>query len=132
MFDIKKYQTFKTAMIGNIIGNKAIIGDGFDDIEKVFDDYWLTIAKPVFLEENNITKSFIENLEKNDLKNYLIYTPFDLNKQRKGTFDGQLGLFMLDRVFRCEFQSCSSIWNFILEFEEFDVVLKGFFQGTFG
>jgi hypothetical protein len=37
------------------------------------------------LEENNITKSFIENLEKNDLKDYLIYTPFDI-KQRNLTF----------------------------------------------
>jgi hypothetical protein len=33
--------------------------------------------RPVFLEENNITKSFIDNLEKTSLKNFLIYTPFD-------------------------------------------------------
>ncbi len=46
----------------------------------------VSIAKPVFLEENNITKSFIDNLEKNDLKDYLIYTPFDKNKQRNFTF----------------------------------------------
>jgi hypothetical protein len=62
VLDDKKYQTFKNAMIGNIINNKSIIGNGFDDIEKVFDDYWLTIAKPVFLEDNNITKSLIENV----------------------------------------------------------------------
>jgi hypothetical protein len=86
VLDDKKYQTFKNAMIGNIIGNKAIIGDGFDDIEKVFDDYWLTIAKPVFLEENNITKSFIDNLEKNKLKNFLVYTPFDNKKTREFTY----------------------------------------------
>ena len=55
-------------------------------LEKMFDSYWISIAKPVFVEENNITKSFIENLEKNDLKNYLIYTPFDSNKQRNFTF----------------------------------------------
>jgi hypothetical protein len=86
VLDDKKYQTFKNAMIGNIIGNKSIIGDGFDDIEKVFDDYWLTIAKPVFLEENNITKSFIENLEKTTLKKYLVYTPFDTKKTREFTY----------------------------------------------
>jgi hypothetical protein len=86
VLDDKKYQTFKNAMIGNIIGNKAIIGDGFDDIEKVFDDYWLTIAKPVFLEENNITKSFIDNLEKTKLKNLLVYTPFDNKKTREFTY----------------------------------------------
>ena len=83
VLDDKKYQTFKTAIIGNIIGNKSIIGNGFDDIEKVFDDYWIKIAKPVFLEENNITKSFIENVEKTKLKNFLIYTPFDTKKTRE-------------------------------------------------
>jgi hypothetical protein len=41
------------------------------------------------LEENNITKSFIENLEKNDLKDYLIYTPFDAVKQRNFTFTSE-------------------------------------------
>ena len=86
VLDDKKYQTFKNAMIGNILGNKSIIGNGFDDIEKVFDDYWLTIAKPVFLEENNITKSFIDNLEKNKLKNFLVYTPFDGKKTREFTY----------------------------------------------
>ena len=86
VLDDKKYQTFKNAMIGNILGNKSIIGNGFDDIEKVFDDYWLTIAKPVFLEENNITKSFIDNLEKNKLKNFLVYTPFDSKKTREFTY----------------------------------------------
>lgn len=86
VLDDKKYQTFKTAIIGNIINNKSIIGNGFDDIEKVFDDYWIGIAKPVFLEENNITKSFIENLEKNKLKNFLVYTPFDSKKTREFTY----------------------------------------------
>ena len=84
--DEKKYETFKQQLIGNILGNKALLGDGSVDIEDIFDTYWLRIARPVFLEENNITKSFIENLEKNDLKDYLIYTPFDLKKQRNLTF----------------------------------------------
>ena len=46
----------------------------------------MTIAKPVFLEENNITKSFIDNLEKNKLKNFLVYTPFDGKKTREFTY----------------------------------------------
>jgi hypothetical protein len=77
ILDTKKYETFKTAMIGNIIGNASIIGTGFDDIEKKFDDYWLVKTKPLFLNETNITKSFIDNIEKTPLKNFLIYTPFD-------------------------------------------------------
>lgn len=85
VIDDKKYETFKQQLIGNILGNQALIGNGSVDIEDIFDTYWLRIARPVFLEENNITKSFIENLEKNDLKDYLIYTPFDV-KQRNLTF----------------------------------------------
>jgi hypothetical protein len=84
--DDKKYETFKQQLIGNILGNQALLGNGSVDIEDIFDTYWLRIARPVFLEENNITKSFIENLEKNDLKDYLIYTPFDNVKQRNFTF----------------------------------------------
>ena len=85
ILDDKKYQTFKTAIIGNIIGNKSIIGKGADNIEAVFDAYWLTVAKPVFLGENNITKSFIENMEKTKLKDFLIYTPFT-TKTREFTY----------------------------------------------
>ena len=86
VLDEKKYETFKQELIGNVLGNKALLGDGSVDIEAIFDTYWIITARPIFLEENNITKSFIENLEKNDLKNYLIYTPFDSNKQRNFTF----------------------------------------------
>ena len=37
----------------------------------------MTKAKPQFVTENNITKEFIENLEKDKLKKYLVYTPYD-------------------------------------------------------
>ena len=81
VLDDKKYTTFKQAIIGNIIGNQAIIGDGKTNIEEVFDAYWLTTAKPLFTEENNLTKSFIDNLEKNELKNFIKYTPFPSKKR---------------------------------------------------
>jgi hypothetical protein len=88
--DDKKYQTFKQQIIGNVIGNKTIIGDGSAEIEAAFDLYWLNTAKPAFVEENNITKSFVENLEKNSLKNYLIYTPFE-TKEREFKFTTENG-----------------------------------------
>jgi hypothetical protein len=67
------------------LNNKTLLGNGSINLEKIFDDYWILKAKPVFLEENNITKSFIDNLEKTSLKNFLVYTPFD-KKTRDFTF----------------------------------------------
>ena len=78
VLDDKKYETFKNSMIGNIINNQAIIGDNSNDISSVFDEYWINITKPIFLEESDITKSFIEDFEKNKLNNYIKYTPFDV------------------------------------------------------
>ena len=86
--DSKKYETFKKALIGNIIGNNSIIGNGHDDIEAQFDAYWDKIAKPAFNTETNITTEFLNNLEKDKLKKYLIYTPFDA-KKRVFTYNSQ-------------------------------------------
>ena len=86
--DSKKYETFKKALIGNIIGNSSIIGKGQDDIELQFDAYWDKIAKPAFNTETNIATEFINNLEKDKLKKYLIYTPFDA-KKRVFTYNSQ-------------------------------------------
>ena len=83
--DAKKYQTFKTAVIGNILNNKGLIGKGSDNLSEVFDAYWNVISKPVFEEENNITKEFLTYMEKEKLQNFLKFTPFSLKKKR--TFD---------------------------------------------
>jgi hypothetical protein len=78
VIDAKKYETFKKAMIGNIIGNTAISKGGFDNtLEEQFDAYWLGKAKPQFVTENNIAKEFIDNLEKDKLKKYMVYKPFE-------------------------------------------------------
>ena len=75
--DTKKYETFKNTMIGNIINNSGLLSGGFDDVEAKFDNYWVTQTRPLFVNENNITKAFIDDVEKNKLKNYLKYTPFE-------------------------------------------------------
>jgi hypothetical protein len=85
--DSKKYETFKNALIGNILGNTGLIGNGADNISEVFDAYWDKIAKPAFVEENNITKEFINYMEKEKLKDFLKYTPFTLKKKRTFTYD---------------------------------------------
>ena len=85
--DSKKYETFKNALIGNILGNTGLIGKGADNISEVFDSYWDKIAKPAFVDENNITKEFINYMEKEKLKDFLKYTPFSLKKKRTFTYD---------------------------------------------
>lgn len=77
ILDDKKYNTFKESLIGNIIGNTALLGSSNFEIEKVFDSYWITKTKPLFLQENAITISFIDKLEKDNLKNYIKFTPYE-------------------------------------------------------
>jgi hypothetical protein len=77
VLDDKKYESFKQALIGNVVNNKSLLGNGATNLDAVFDAYWLLTAKPLFLEENNITKAFINELEKTKLVNFLKYTPFD-------------------------------------------------------
>jgi len=71
-----KYETFKTAMIGNIINNDSLIGKGNPNISQMFDKYWKEIAKPLFDEEDTLTNAFLDEMEKNKLKNFINYTPF--------------------------------------------------------
>jgi hypothetical protein len=81
--DSKKYETFKNAMIGNIINNEGLIAGGWDGtkLTEQFDAYWDKIAKPLFVEENNLTKEFIKNEEKTKLEPFLKYTPFPTKKR---------------------------------------------------
>jgi hypothetical protein len=69
--DDKKYETFKNAMIGNIINNQGLIGNGESGtvLSEEFDKYWKGTAKPVFEKENNTTKEFIKEMETKIRKN---------------------------------------------------------------
>ena len=81
--DDVKYTTFKQQIIGNLINNQTIFGNGDSDLATQFDAYWKTVAKPVFVEENSITQTFLNEIEKNTLKNYLNFTPFNGAKIKK-------------------------------------------------
>ena len=73
----ENYQTFKNALIGNIINNDKLLGKGGGyDISQQFDAYWLTQAKPLFDQENTLAQSFLNEMETNKLKNFIKYTPF--------------------------------------------------------
>jgi hypothetical protein len=84
--DSKKYESFKNALIGNILNNTALTKGDSNGISDAFDAYWDKKAKPAFVEENNITKEFIDYMEKDRLKDYLKYTPFNLKKKRTFTY----------------------------------------------
>jgi hypothetical protein len=103
--DSKKYETFKTAMIGNILSNPGIIGDGDEGAENAerlstqFNKYWDEQTKKKFVNENDITKSFITHMETQELQNFLKFTPYTLKKKRLFTYttenantDGQITL----------------------------------------
>jgi hypothetical protein len=76
--DTKKYETFKNTIIGNIISDKnnidnSRVGEG---ISTLFDNYWVKIARPLFISENNITIAYIDSMERDNLKNFIKFTPF--------------------------------------------------------
>lgn len=91
VLDDKKYESFKQALIGNVVNNQSLIGNTTTNLDAVFDAYWILTAKPLFLEENNITKAFITELEKTKLKDFLKYTPFD-KKERVFNYTIENGL----------------------------------------
>jgi outer membrane protein OmpA-like peptidoglycan-associated protein len=81
--DVKKYETFKNAIIGNIISDRNNIDNSRvgESISTLFDNYWVKAARPLFINENNITIAFLDNMEKDKLKDYIKYTPFPSKKR---------------------------------------------------
>ena len=74
----ENYQTFKNALIGNIINNNKLLGTAGSNtnISQEFDAYWLAQAKPLFDQENALAQTFVNEMETNKLKNFMKYTPF--------------------------------------------------------
>lgn len=86
--DNNKYESFKTAIIGNVIDNESVIKKGRDNFEEVFDEYWKKKVLPLFQEENGITNEFVNYVENNTLSDYMTYNPFE-KKERVFTFTSQ-------------------------------------------
>ena len=85
IIDNTKYTTFKNALIGSILTNPSLFGNGNTNLEKEFDDYWSIQAKPVFVEENKITESFLTSLETGPFKPYLTFSS-NISKIKKREF----------------------------------------------
>lgn len=87
VLDDKKYQVFRDALIKNIITNPAFKTSGEQNLEFEFDKWWKGTAAPIFKDENEATSTFINEMEKSTLKDFLKYTPTLVDNQR--VFDYQ-------------------------------------------
>ena len=87
VIDQKLFEAFENAIIGNIINNKDLVGDGKDDFQAKFRKYWQTDSRVVYNKEDEITKAWTTEFEKSLLGNYLVYTPFSLDKKRVFTYE---------------------------------------------
>jgi len=77
------YQNFKNSIVGELITNPNLGGSNRNsDYGKVFDDYWEKKAKPAFEEEDRLTTTFLDKIEKDKLKDFLNFTPYPTGKVR--------------------------------------------------
>ena len=83
IIDNIKYTNFKNALIGNILSNKTIIGNGNSELEKEFDSYWIGTnsgvdsAKKLFTQENALTETFLNALENKLKDTFFNFKPFN-------------------------------------------------------
>jgi hypothetical protein len=88
VIDLKKQETFRNALIGNVIINMDLIGnkDKAKELEKAFNDYWVIKKRPQFVKENDITRGIIDKKEKEELVSFLKFTPYTKGKKRVFTY----------------------------------------------
>ena len=86
VIDSKKYETFRNALIGNVIINADLIGNKKQDLLDAFDNYWFKQTKPDFDRENKITEAIIDKKEKEELVPFLKFTPYTKGKKRVFTY----------------------------------------------
>lgn len=79
----ENYQTFKNAVLGQLITNPSIAGTNSNaNYSEEFDAFWIRNAKVAFDEENAIATAFLNSLETNKMKPFLNFTPYTLGKSR--------------------------------------------------
>jgi outer membrane protein OmpA-like peptidoglycan-associated protein len=85
VIDLKKQETFKNALIGNVIINPDLI-EFRTDLEDAFKNYWEDQTKPNFVSENKITEAIIDKKEKEELVRFLKFDPYTKGKKRVFTY----------------------------------------------
>lgn len=89
--DENKYNEFKNAIIGNLRDNASVLANiTFQQVEATFDSYWRGVARPAYQLENAATNAFLSDFQTNVLRNFLNFTPFNLNKERVFTYEAVL------------------------------------------
>ena len=83
----KSYEDFKSKILNDIVNKVELRGDGNQEISRVFDSYWKDTIKNIYKNETQSAKTFVEKMEKDKLKNFLKFTPYNKNKKREFTFD---------------------------------------------
>jgi hypothetical protein len=86
IIDDKSYQDFKSKILNDIVNKAELKGDGNADISEVFDSYWKTKVKPIFVKENQVAKAWVDKFQSDGAKNYVKFTPYNKNKTRNFTF----------------------------------------------
>jgi hypothetical protein len=88
IIDENRYNTFKNAIIGNLRDNTSVLANvTFQQVEATFDNYWKGVARPAYQLENGATDAFLTDFQVNVLRNFLNFTPFNLNKERLFTYE---------------------------------------------
>ena len=88
--DAKLYDTFKAAIIDNVVNNTTLHGNGNIDFATQFDGYWIArqeslgmSVRQVYINENTAGDELITQATNTTLKDYIIYRPFQpLTKTR--------------------------------------------------
>jgi len=112
--DTKLYDTFKAAIIDNVVNNTTLHGNGNIDFATQFDGYWIArqeslgmSVRQVYVNENTAGDELITQATNTTLKDYIIYRPFqplvktrvmDYIVARKGDAGNEPEPYQIDNV----------------------------------
>ena len=112
--DTKLYDTFKAAIIENVVNNTTLHGNGNIDFATQFDGYWIArqeslgmSVRQVYINENTAGDELITQATNTTLKDYIIYRPFqpltktrvmDYIVTRKGDVGNEPEPYQIDNV----------------------------------